>query len=154
MSVVDFRVPPLTRSATVKVPPSRAFAIFVGDFARWWPLARFHTGSDPVDCKIEAQVGGRVYERASDGKESVWGHVLAYEPPHRLSFSWLVGLSRETEQLIDIRFTAEGGGTRVELTHSGWEKLGEAAAALRERYDSGWGTLVERCFADYANAET
>ena len=73
MSVVDFRVPPLTRSATVKVPPSRAFAIFVGDFARWWPLARFHTGSDPVDCKIEAQVGGRVYERASDGEESVSG---------------------------------------------------------------------------------
>jgi hypothetical protein len=42
----------------------------------------------------------------------------------------------------------------VELTHSGWEKLGDAAAAaaLRERYDRGWATLIERCFADYANA--
>jgi hypothetical protein len=63
-------------------------------------------------------------------------------------------VSAETEQLIDIHFTAEGGGTRVELTHSSWEKLGDAASALRERYDSGWGTLIERCFADYANAAT
>ena len=154
MSVVDFRVPPVIKAATVKVPPARAFALFAGDLARWWPLAQFHTGPDPVDCTIEPQVGGRVYERAKDGKVSVWGQVLAYEPPHRLSFSWLVGLSTETEQLIDIRFTAEGGGTRVELRHSGWERLGDAAAALRERYDSGWGTLIERCFADYANAAT
>jgi len=154
MSIADFRVPPVIKSATVKVQPARAFELFAGDLARWWPLAQFHTGPDPVDCKIEPQVGGRVFERAKDGKESVWGHVLAYEPPHRLSFSWLVGLSAEAEQLIDIRFTAEGGGTRVELTHSGWEKLGDAAAALRERYDTGWGMLIERCFADYANAAT
>ena len=39
------------------------------------------------------------------------------------------------EQLVEIRFTAEDRGTRVELTHSGWEKLGDAAASLRERYD-------------------
>ncbi len=154
MSIADFRVPPVIKSATVKVQPARAFELFAGDLARWWPLAQFHTGPDPVDCKIEPQVGGRVFERAKDGKVSVWGHVLAYEPPHRLSFSWLVGLSAEAEQLIDIRFTAEGGGTRVELTHSGWEKLGDAAAALRERYDTGWGMLIERCFADYANAAT
>jgi uncharacterized protein YndB with AHSA1/START domain len=154
MSVVDFRVPPVIKATVVKVPPARAFELFAGDLGRWWPLAQFHTGPDPVDCMIEPQVGGRVFERAKDGKESVWGHVLAYEPPHRLSFSWLVGLSLETEQLIDIRFTAERGGTRIELTHSGWEKLGDAAAALRERYDSGWGTLVERCFANYANAVT
>jgi len=42
------------------------------------------------------------------------------------------------------------------LTHSGWEKLGDAAkaAALRERYDRGWATLIERCFVEYANAAT
>jgi len=80
--------------------------------------------------------------------------VLAYEPPHRLAFSWIVGLSAEQEQLVEIRFTAEDRGTRVELTHSGWEKLGDAAASLRERYDRGWGTIFERCFADYANSAT
>ena len=51
-----------------------------------------------------------------------------------------------------IRFTAEDGGTRVELTHSGWEKLGDAAASQRERYDRGWGTVFERHFVEYANS--
>ena len=74
--------------------------------------------------------------------------------PHRLAFSWIVGVTAEQEQLVEIRFTAEDRGTRVELTHSGWEKLGDAAANLRERYDQGWGTLVERFFAEYANAAT
>jgi uncharacterized protein YndB with AHSA1/START domain len=78
--------------------------------------------------------------------------VLAYDPPHRLAFSWIVGLTAEQEQLVEIRFTAEDRGTRVELTHSGWEKLGDAAASLRDRYNRGWGTLIERHFVDYANA--
>jgi len=152
MSVAEFRVPPVVKVVTLRVAPARAFQLFAGELARWWPLAQFHTGPDPIDCAIEPQVGGRIYERSTDGSETMWGRVLAYEPPHRLAFSWLVGLSAEAEQRVEISFTAEGGGTRVELTHSGWEKLGEAAAALRDRYDSGWGTLIERCFAPYANA--
>src|SRR6266550_2336766 len=32
-----------------------------------------------------------------------------------------------------------------ELKHSGWEKPGDAAAALRERYDRSWATLISRC---------
>jgi uncharacterized protein YndB with AHSA1/START domain len=80
--------------------------------------------------------------------------VLAYQPPHRIAFSWVVQLSAEQAQLVDIRFTPEADGTRVELTHSGWEKLGDAAASLRERYDRGWGTVFERHFADYANSAT
>jgi uncharacterized protein YndB with AHSA1/START domain len=60
-----------------------------------------------------------VFERAADGRETPWGTVLAYDPPHRLAFSWIVELSAEQEQLVEIRFTAEDRGTRVELTHSG-----------------------------------
>jgi uncharacterized protein YndB with AHSA1/START domain len=153
MTMVQFAVPPVVKAVSVRAAPARAFAFFVGDIARWWPLAQMHTGPDPVDCVIEPRVGGRVFERAADGGETQWGTVIAYDPPHRLSFSWVVGLSAETAQRIDLRFTPEGGGTRVELTHSGWEKLGDAAkaAALRERYDGGWATIIERCYADYVN---
>jgi uncharacterized protein YndB with AHSA1/START domain len=77
--------------------------------------------------------------------------VRAYDPPHRLAFSWIVGLSAEQEQLVEIRFMAEDLGTRVELTHSGWEKLGDAAASRRVGYDRGWSKLLEDHFVDYAN---
>ena len=152
MTITVFPVPPVVKTVTVRAPPARAFAVFADDFARWWPLAQFHTGPDPVSCTIEPQVGGRIFERAADGRETVWGTVLAYEPPYHLAFSWIVGLSTEQEQLVEISFMAEDRGTRVELKHSGWEKLGDAAASLRERYDSGWATVFERYFVDYANA--
>ena len=154
MTIARFPVPPIVKTVTVGAPPARAFAFFARDIARWWPLAQTHTGPDPVDCAIEPRVGGRVFERAADGRETPWGTVLAYEPPHRLAFSWIVGLSAEQEQLVEVRFTADDRGTRVELTHSGWEKLGKAAARLREGYDRGWGRIFEQCFADYANSAT
>jgi uncharacterized protein YndB with AHSA1/START domain len=152
MTIAPFPVPPVVKSVTVCAAPARAFALFAERFARWWPLARVHTGPDPVDCAIEPRVGGRVFERAADGRETLWGTVLAYDPPHRLAFAWVVELPPGQEQLVEIRFTAEDSGTRVELTHSGWEKLGDTAAIQRERYDRGWGTVFERHFADYANS--
>jgi uncharacterized protein YndB with AHSA1/START domain len=157
MTTAQFAVPPVVKAVSVRAEQARAFALFVRDLARWWPLAQFHTGPDPVDCAIEPRVGGRVFERAADGRETSWGTVVAYEPPHRLAFSWIVGgLTVDQAQLIDVRFTPEAVGTRVELTHSGWEKLGDAAAAaaLRERYNRGWATIVERCYGDYANTAT
>ena len=154
MTIAQFPVPPIVKAVTVRCAPARTFALFAEDFACWWPLSRVHTGPDPVDCTIEPRVGGRVFERASDGRETPWGTVLAYQPPHRIAFSWVVQLSAEQAQLVDIRFTPEADGTRVELTHSGWEKLGDGAASLRERYDRGWGTVFERHFADYANSAT
>jgi len=153
MTVAEFPVPPVVKAVSVRVAPARAFDLFARDLARWWPIAQFHTGPDPVGCALEPRVGGRVFERSADGRETSWGIVLAYDPPHRLAFSWVVGgLSPDEAQQIDIRFVQEGSGTKVELTHRGWEKLGERAAALRERYDRGWATLIERCFAEYANA--
>jgi len=143
VTIAQFTVPPVIKAVSVRAAPARAFEFFARDLARWWPLPQFHTGPDPVDCAIEPRVGGRVFERAADGRETAWGTVVAYEPPHRLSFSWIIGLSAELAQLIELRFTQEG-----------WEKLGDAAAALRERYDRGWATLIGRCFADYANAAT
>ena len=64
----------------------------------------------------------------------------------------IVELPAGQEQLIEIRVTPEDRGTTVELTHSGWEQLGDAATSLRERYDRGWGTVFERHFVDYANS--
>jgi hypothetical protein len=43
----------IVKTVTVRAAPERAFALFASDFARWWPLARVHTGPDPVDCAIE-----------------------------------------------------------------------------------------------------
>jgi hypothetical protein len=149
MTLAPFPVPPIVKDGDGSRCAGAGVRAFCGRFRA---LSRVHTGPDPVDCAIEPRVGGRVFERAADGHETAWGTVLAYDPPHRLTFSWIVELPAGQEQLVEIRFTPEDRGTTVELTHSGWEQLGDAAASLRERYDRGWGTVFERHFVDYANS--
>lgn len=66
MNIAQFSVPPLVKRVSVRAAPVRAFEFFTSDFARWWPLAQFHTGPDPIDCGIEPHVGGRVFERYAE----------------------------------------------------------------------------------------
>ena len=151
--VLPFAVPPVVKSVTVRCPPAVAFRRFAEEIGAWWPLATHHIGDDPQSCTMEGRVGGRLFERSKDGAERVWGVVEQWEPPRRLAFSWQVRVTAEEAQRIEVTFTPAPGGTRVQLVHSGWEKLGDAAAARRDNYDKGWGRVFEQCFADYANSK-
>ncbi len=42
-----------------------------------------------------------------------------------------------------MRFAADGEGTRVDLEHRGWERLGDIASEAREGYESGWPGVLE-----------
>ena len=85
----------------------------------------------------------QIVESAKDGRDAVWGKVLAWEPPTRLQFTWRPGFADETPDTeLEVTFTPEGDGTRVELVHSGWEKL-EDGAKSRAGYDGGWDGVLE-----------
>ena len=59
---------------------------------------------------------------------------------------------RTWHSIWKLRFTPEDGGTRVELTHAGWEALGEEAQSVRDSYDRGWVKVFEQCYREYVNA--
>ena len=150
--VTTFTVPPVVKTVTVRCPQDRAFRIFTADFGRWWPLQTHHLAPDPEACVFEGWKSGRVFERGADGGEGLWGRVEAWEPPRRLAFTWVVGSAKDAAQRVEVTFTPVGSGTRVELVHTGWEKLGDRAAAARDSYDKGWVTVFEQGYAAYANA--
>ena len=150
--VLSFAVPPVVKVVTVRCSPATAFRRFTEELGAWWPLATHHIGDDPQLCTLEGRVGGRVFERDRSGVETAWGIVELWDPPHRLAFTWQVKATAEQAQRIEVTFARAPGGTRVELVHSGWEKLGGAAAARRDSYDKGWARVFEQCYADYANA--
>ena len=145
------------KSVRVKVPIERAFSIFVEQMETWWPPAH-HIGAQPFQAIfVEPRAGGCWYERDAQGNECNWGQVLAWGPPHRVTFSWHLGpdwkfnpdLAKASE--VDIRFTAEGPTTTfVELTHSGIERHGEGYEQLRALLDSpdAW----ENTLAEFAKA--
>ncbi len=141
------------KSVTVRCPADEAFRVFSEGVATWWPLETHSVGERSAKtCVLEGRVGGRFFERQEDGTEELWGTVTAWEPPQRLAFTWHPGRAESTAQEIEVRFTPVDGGTRVELEHGGWEKLGERAEEARKEYDSGWDFVLGRCYVNVVNS--
>ena len=76
------------------------------------------------------------------GEEHDWGRVLAWEPPHRLAYSWHLRQDRADATEVEITFAAAGEGTAVVIVHRGWERLGARGPELRERNVRGWAGLL------------
>lgn len=157
---LDLRV---LKSIRVNAPIKRAFSVFVEQMETWWPPTH-HVGKTPfVAIFVEPRVGGRWYERNTEGELRDWGTVLAWDPPHRVRFSWHVGpghnqpdwvfdsdMAKASE--VEIRFRAEGpNATWVELEHSKIQRHGEGAVQLREMFDGpgAWISILEK-FAEAA----
>jgi uncharacterized protein YndB with AHSA1/START domain len=136
------------KSVTVDCAVEEAFRIFTADALSWWPVESHSIHGDIREIVFEPRVGGDVYEVSASGEQGHWATVLGWEPPHRLVLAWNI-LNAETEPTeVEVRFLAEGVGTRVELEHRGWERLAEGGAEKRANYDTGWdfvlGRYVER----------
>jgi uncharacterized protein YndB with AHSA1/START domain len=134
------------RSVTVARKPDDAFRLFTEGIATWWPLESHSIGKDgaaPETVVMEAREGGRLYERMADGDEAHWGTILAWEPPDRVVISWELRPGRPATE-VEIRFAPDGEGTRVELQHRGWERLGEQGEEARAGYHTGWEYVLGR----------
>jgi uncharacterized protein YndB with AHSA1/START domain len=134
---------PLRFSFEVNCPVAHAFAIWTTRIDTWWP--RSHTvSSDPgASVTLEPFVGGRIYERSPAGVEHDWGEVVSFEPARRLSYLWHMRRDRSDATEVEINFRAIGeDSTRVDIEHRGWERLGSAGEAWRDRNRTAWGSLL------------
>ena len=140
-------------SIVVDVPQERAFSVFTDDMASWWNPDHHIIEAPLAEMVIEPRVGGHIYDRGTDGSECRWATVLAYEPPHRLVFSWNIRLDWKLEEdpartsEVEVRFTARGDErTLVELEHRHLERHGEGWEAMRDAVGSpgGWTSGLQR----------
>jgi uncharacterized protein YndB with AHSA1/START domain len=130
------------RDVVVEAPAERAFEVFTSGIASWWPLATHSLEGDAAtDVAIEPHVGGAVYEDGPKGRQE-WGEVTAWEPPSRLAFTWHLGRPEQQTE-VEVTFTPVGGATRVELVHSGWERL-EDGVDKSAGYTQGWAMILDR----------
>jgi uncharacterized protein YndB with AHSA1/START domain len=139
-------------SVTVPIDRERAFALFTEEIGSWWPTEDYKISEGPVTEVFEPREGGRWYELAEDGSESIVGTVLAWEPPSRLVISWRLtpewkfepDLERATR--VEVVFEEQdGGATRVSLEHRGFEAYGESGAKMRGEVggEGGWPALMK-----------
>lgn len=135
-------VAPIVRSVVVACSQERAFRVFTEDIATWWPLDQYSIGDDKAETvMIEPRVGGRILETIRGSDRAEWGSVMVWEPFDRLVIEWRVRPENPPTE-VEVRFTPEGTGTKVELEHRRWERFGERAAEARSGYESGWQGLL------------
>ena len=138
-------------SIVVEAPIDRAFTVFTEDMLSWWP-PEHHLLEGPLAAMVfEPRVGGRIYDRGVDGRECHWARVLAYEPPHLVTFSWDISMAWQVEtdpartSEVEVRFVAESPSrTLVELEHRHLDRHGDGWEELREsvRSQGGWGLML------------
>ena len=142
--MIDTATAPLKKSVYVDAPVDRAFEIFTDGIASWWPLDTHSIFGDERNTVVfESGIGGRIYEQTADGQVSEWGTVTVWDPPHRTVFSWQPNKERPAPTEVEVRFTASGSGTMLELEHRYWERLGDEAAEARASYDEGWDPTLQ-----------
>lgn len=136
-------IAPVRKTLTVNCSPERAFQVFAGEVASWWPTKTHSIHEDRVrDVVLEPRVGGEMYEIAEDGRREHWASVTAWEPPRRLVLAWQVNPQTDGPTEIEVTFTPDGDGTRVDLEHRNWEQAGAGAAQMRDNYEGGWDIVL------------
>jgi hypothetical protein len=138
-------IEPVRKSIVVSWSLDAAFKRFTDDLATWWPLRTHSLGQkDATTCVFEGREGGKIYEVWRDGRRAQWGEVLTWNPPHSVTFTWHPGEPRDAAQQVELRFTAVGKATRLDLVHTGWERLGRKARKARNGYNLGWNYVLRR----------
>ena len=145
-------IEPIRRDVVVRIPPEEAFALWTERLDTWWPMethsraADEHEGEDITVTRIEFErrAGGRVLEHQSTGDVVPWAEVLEYDPPRGFVLAWRPNATTNPPTELVLRFSPHDGGTRVELEHRGWERLGAGAEDKRAGYAMGWEPVIER----------
>jgi uncharacterized protein YndB with AHSA1/START domain len=135
----------------VAASPQRAFAAFTGEINHWWRLDSpfWNDKERRLGIRFEPWVGGRFIEvYDDDGEGFEIGRVTVWEPGRRLGYTWRqADWPEDPVTHVEVTFEPVAGGTRVALTHSGFERLPDAAAVA-----GGYGHGLQLLLGWYAEA--
>ncbi len=144
-------IDPIRKTVIVPLTARDAFDLFTKEIDAWWPKDTYSVAADErsgqsVTVHIEGGAGGRITERHPDGSETTWARITTWEPGERLSLEWHPNRDPQEATQVDVVFQQEESGTRVDLVHDGFDRLGESGATMCDRYDQGWNDVLGRCF--------
>ena len=130
------------KTVTVDCAVEEAFRVFTTDALSWWPVQSHSIHQTVSEIVFEPRTGGEVYEVAESGERGHWATVLEWDPPRRLVLAWNIRHKEDEPTEVEVRFSPEASGTRVDLEHRGWERLAQDGPAKRGSYDEGWGFVL------------
>jgi uncharacterized protein YndB with AHSA1/START domain len=149
-------VAPVVVSVEVRAAPPRAFDLFTRRMGDWW------VGGTPAPTPfaaiiVEPAAEGRWFERDAAGVETLWGKVVAFEPPSRLVLGWQLSSAFAYDPAllteVEVTFTpTAAGGTLVRLEHRDLEQFGADGPRMAGLVEPGWTKQLVG-YRDHADAE-
>lgn len=130
----------IEREMTIAARPETVFAYFVDPerIVRWMGKT----------AELDATPGG-LFRIDYNGKDIVRGAFVEVDPPHRVVFTWGWEAPGDATppgaSTVEVTLTAEDGGTRLRLRHSGLPV--DAVDGHAEGWDYFLPTLVEAAAA-------
>ena len=127
----------------------RAFTLFTDRFGDIKPREHNLLATPIAETVFEPRVGGHIYDRAVDGTECHWARILAFEPPHRVVFSWDIGPRWELESdpenasEVEVRYSAPTARNARGSSSNTAISTGMAPDGRPSR--TGWPTMPAGC---------
>lgn len=144
---------PIKKTLHVPLRPQKAFELFTEHLDDWWPTHSHSLsagdGEKPQNVMVDRREGGYITETKHDGDTGRWGTITKWDEGRAIGISWYVGRDEAEATDLDVVFTPTDMGTRIELTHGGFHRLGEAATAMHGNYDKGWDHVLTECFGQH-----
>ena len=150
------------RHIVVNAAIDKAFTVFTDRFGDFKPPEHNILRVPIAETVFEPRVGGHIYDLGTDGTECRWARILAYDPPHRVVFSWDIGPTWQIESgphhcsEVEVTFTAETPDrTRVELEHRHLDRHGPGWESVRDGvgHDQGWSLYLDRYAALFGDGD-
>lgn len=122
---------------TIAAPPIEVWRALTVDTAAWWG-APYQRG-EAIDIVLDADLGGLLEERWSDGGGAVWGTVTAIRRDAHLEIEGPMGMAGPVAGVVRIDLEDRGDATAVQLSH---EAVGRVDDDTRRSYAAGWDDLL------------
>src|SRR5262245_37739042 len=101
-------------------------------------------GGKPFPRVLEPWPGGRWYRDLGNNAGHLWGHVQVIKPPALLELCGPLFMSYPGVNHVQYRLMAEGGGTRLQLTHRAFGQiLPEVRQCVGQGLDHGLKRIRE-----------
>jgi Activator of Hsp90 ATPase homolog 1-like protein len=136
-------IEPLTVVFDVNCSRDHAFTTWTSRIDSWWPRDHTNSGDPDAEVVLEPRIGGRIFERTATGREHEWGEITAWDPTSEFGYLWHLRRDRADATDVTVRFVAVGpSATRVEIEHTGWERLGAGGQDWRDQNQGGWNGVL------------
>jgi uncharacterized protein YndB with AHSA1/START domain len=113
-------------SLRVAATPEEVFDVFTQEIGVWWKpngLFQLTPRGDGV-LSFEPGESGRLVTTLPNGNVFEIGRITAWQPGERLAFTWRQAtFAADQQTTVEVRFEPVDGGTRVTVTHRGWDAI-------------------------------